>query len=112
MHDRTWDLNSWQAARMALLSISDNEHYFLVGGHHISWDGYSFTVLFVDLDAAYSRRPLPRLGLDSQYRTFASLKKEMYEASAMKAAIESYYRPMIDPHAKPIPLFSFAKSQT
>jgi hybrid polyketide synthase/nonribosomal peptide synthetase ACE1 len=35
-----------------------------------------------------------------------------YKEGAMKKALDTYYRPMIDPHAKAIPLFSFAKSPT
>ncbi|EAW07624.1 putative equisetin synthetase [Aspergillus clavatus NRRL 1] len=112
MHEYVWDLNSWQAARMVLLTIDDNTHYFMVSGHHISWDGYSFNVLFVDLDAAYSGRPLPPLDTNSQYPAFASWQRESYEKGDMKQAIENYYRPMIDPHAKAIPLFPFAKSPT
>ncbi|OQE25033.1 hypothetical protein PENFLA_c009G01366 [Penicillium flavigenum] len=112
MHEYVWDLNSWEAARMVLLTIDDNTHYFMVSGHHISWDGYSFTVLFVDLDAAYIGRALPPLDPDCQYPAFASWQRETYERGAMKRAIEDYYRPMIDPHAKAIPLFPFAKSPT
>jgi hybrid polyketide synthase / nonribosomal peptide synthetase ACE1 len=112
MHDYVWDLNSWEAARMVLLTVNENVHYFLVGGHHISWDGYSFTVLFVDLDAAYCGRPLPHLGLESQYPAFASWQREAYKTGAMKDSIENYYRPMINPDAKAIPLFPFARSPT
>ncbi|KAH8162417.1 hypothetical protein CIB48_g5830 [Xylaria polymorpha] len=112
MHDYVWDLNSWEAARMVLLTVDENVHYFLISGHHISWDGYSFTVLFVDLDAAYCGRPLPHLGPESQYPAFASWQREAYETGAMKDSIENYYRPMINPDAKAIPLFPFARSPT
>jgi hybrid polyketide synthase/nonribosomal peptide synthetase ACE1 len=79
IHDHTWDLNSWEAAKMKLFSISDNEHYFLVSGHHISWDGYAFSVLFIDLDAAYAGRQLPPLGVESQYRSFAAWQRNTYK---------------------------------
>lgn len=112
MHKHVWDLNSWESARMVLLTVDDNVHYFLVSGHHISWDGYSFTVLFTDLDRAYCGRPLPHLGPECQYSSFASGQRRNYEAGAMQKAIDSYYRPMIDPRAKPIPLFPFARAAT
>nr|A0A089FSA4.1 RecName: Full=Hybrid PKS-NRPS synthetase prlS; AltName: Full=Pyrrolocin biosynthesis protein S [fungal sp. NRRL 50135]AIP87510.1 pyrrolocin synthetase [fungal sp. NRRL 50135] len=112
MHEYVWDLNSWEAARMVLLTVDDDVHYFMVSGHHISWDGYSFTVLFVDLDAAYCGRPLAPLGPECQYPAFAAWQRDTYAAGAMKKAIDTYYRPMIDPHAKAIPLFPFAKSPT
>ncbi|CAO2648218.1 Nn.00g074850.m01.CDS01 [Neocucurbitaria sp. VM-36] len=112
MHEYVWDLNSHQAARMVLLTVNDNVHYFMTSGHHISWDGYGFTVLFQDLDKAYSGRPLPPLGPECQYPAFAAWQRETYEAGAMKQAIDNYYRPMIDPQAKAIPLFPFAKAPT
>ncbi|KAF2471756.1 putative equisetin synthetase [Lindgomyces ingoldianus] len=111
MHDHVWDLNSWEAVKIHLITVTDNTHYLLVGGHHISWDGYSFTVLFVDLEAAYSGKPLPRLGPESQYPAFAKWQREQYETGAMHKAIESW-RSVIDPDTPPMPLFPFAKSPT
>ncbi|ATY61556.1 Acyl transferase acyl hydrolase lysophospholipase [Cordyceps militaris] len=112
MHEYVWDLNSWEAARMVLITVSDNFHYFMVSGHHISWDGYSFSVLFIDLDAAYNGRPLPPLDPECQFPAFSTWQRESYESGSMKQSIENYYRPMIDPQAKAIPLFPFARSPT
>ncbi|KAK8147942.1 hypothetical protein G3M48_000684 [Beauveria asiatica] len=112
MHEYIWHLSSSGAARMVLLTVNDSIHYFMVSGHHISWDGYSFTVLFVDLDAAYNGRLLPPLGPECQYPAFSSWQREIYESGAMKKTIDTYYRPMIDPQAKAIPLFPFAISPT
>jgi hybrid polyketide synthase/nonribosomal peptide synthetase ACE1 len=112
MHEYVWDLDSHQAARMGLLTVNDNEHYFMTSGHHISWDGYGFTVLFVDLDAAYAGRPLQPQGPETQYPAFAAWQRNTYAAGAMRKSIDNYYRPMIDPQAKPIPLFPFAKAPT
>ncbi|XWW93079.1 hypothetical protein V2A60_001007 [Cordyceps javanica] len=112
MHEHVWDLNSWTAARMVLITVSDNIHYFMVSGHHISWDGYSFSVLFVDLDAAYNGRPVPPLGPECQFPAFSTWQRDSYQSGLMKTSIESYYRPMIDPQAKAIPLFPFARSPT
>jgi hybrid polyketide synthase/nonribosomal peptide synthetase ACE1 len=112
MHEYVWDLNSHEAARMVLLTLNDNEHYFMTSGHHISWDGYGFTVLFVDLDAAYSGRPLPQIGPESQYPAFSAWQKDTYEAGRMKQSIDNYYRPMIDSQSRAIPLFPFARTPT
>lgn len=111
LHSHTWDLNSWEAAKVFLLSVGDNIHFLLVGGHHISWDGYGFTVLFVDLEAAYSGRPLPRLGPESQYPAFSKWQTDMYESGRMVKEIDSW-RSVIPPDSPPIPLFPFARSQT
>lgn len=112
MHDHEWDLSSWEAAKVHLLSVTDTIHYLLVGGHHISWDGYSFTVLFIDLEAAYSGRPLAPLGPESQYPAFAKWQRETYEMGGMKKEIESYHKIIPNPDIPPIPLFPFAKSPT
>jgi hypothetical protein len=92
---------------MVLLTVNDNEHYFMTSGNNISWDDYryGFTVLFIDLDPAYAGRPLQPQGPETQYPLFAAWQRNMYAAGAMKKLIDSYYRPMIDPQAKPILLF-------
>nr|A0A2Z5XAL7.1 RecName: Full=Hybrid PKS-NRPS synthetase phm1; Short=PKS-NRPS phm1; AltName: Full=Phomasetin biosynthesis cluster protein 1 [Pyrenochaetopsis sp.]BBC43184.1 PKS-NRPS hybrid [Pyrenochaetopsis sp.] len=110
MHEFVWDLDSHQAARMVLLTINENEHYFMTSGHHISWDGYGFTVLFIDLDAAYRGEPLSPNGPETQYPAFAAWQRDTYAAGAMKKSIDEYYRPMIDPEARPLPLFPFARA--
>ncbi|KAK3935596.1 hypothetical protein QBC46DRAFT_462003 [Diplogelasinospora grovesii] len=111
MHQHIWDLNSWEAAKIHLLTLTDNTHFLLVSGHHISWDGYSFTVLFVDLEAAYTGKPLPPLGPECQYRAFSKWQRESYEMGAMNKTIEEF-REIIDPNLPPVPPFSFAKTQT
>lgn len=111
MHSYVWDLDSWEAAKIHLVTVSDNMHFLLVGGHHISWDGYSFTVLFVDLEAAYTGKPLPSLGPECQYRAFSQWQRETYEMGAMNKTIEEF-RGIIDPNVPPVPLFPFAKTQT
>ncbi|KZF23885.1 putative equisetin synthetase [Xylona heveae TC161] len=111
MHNYIWDLGSWEAAKIHLLTVSDNMHFLLVSGHHISWDGYSFTVLFVDLEAAYTGKPMPPLGPECQYRAFSKWQRETYEMGAMNKTIEEF-RGIIDPNTPPVPPFPFAKSQT
>lgn len=111
MHDHVWDLSSWEAVKVHLLTVNETTHYLLVGGHHISWDGYSFTVLFVDLEAAYSGKPLAPLGSEGQYPAFAKWQIESYETGKMKKEIDSW-RSVIDPNTPPMPLFPFAKTKT
>ncbi|KAJ5660072.1 equisetin synthetase [Penicillium longicatenatum] len=111
MHGYIWDLNSWEAAKIHLLSVNENLHFLLVSGHHISWDGYSFTVLFVDLEAAYTGKALPPLGPESQYRAFSRWQRDTYEMGTMQKTIEEF-RGIINPNTPPVPPFPFAKSQT
>ncbi|KAL5356525.1 hypothetical protein BJX96DRAFT_171691 [Aspergillus floccosus] len=110
MRDHEWDLKDWVTVRIRLLSLSDSVHYLLVGTHHISLDGHSFNVLFLDLDAVYSNRSLPALPDASQYRAFARQQRQLYETGRMAAALE-YYRAIIPHDLKPISLLPFANSR-
>lgn len=58
MRDHHWDLNSWIPVRMRLLILPNSTYYLLTETHHITLDGHSFNVLFMDLDALYSNRLL------------------------------------------------------
>ena len=110
MYNLKWNLQDWESAKFLLLTLSDNVHYIVVGCHHIALDGVSFSLLFVDLEAAYTNKPLSPLPIESQYRAFAAQQRRDYEEGRMRAAID-YYRSVIPVDIKPIPLFPFAKVQ-
>ncbi|EAQ88739.1 hypothetical protein CHGG_05358 [Chaetomium globosum CBS 148.51] len=111
MHSHEWDLGSWEAARIHLLTVDDNTHFLLAGGHHISWDGYSFSVLFVDLEAAYSGKPLGPLGPENQFWAATQAQIDLQKTGGMKSTLDEL-RGIIDPNRPPISLFPFAKSPT
>lgn len=106
-----WDLGSSETAKVLLLSLSDNVHYLVCGAHHISLDGYSLSLLFVELEFAYSGRPLPPITSKSQCRALAADQRQRYQTGAMSDAID-YYRSIVPVDLKPIELFSFAKART
>ncbi|KAI1414159.1 putative equisetin synthetase [Hypoxylon sp. FL1857] len=110
MRNHEWDLSDWITVRIRLLSLPNSVHYLLVGTHHISLDGHSFNVMFLDLNALYSNRPLPALPSVSQYRAFATHQRRLHESGKMTKALD-YYRGIIPQDLKPISLFSFAKAQ-
>ncbi|KAF7155441.1 hypothetical protein CNMCM5623_007512 [Aspergillus felis] len=111
MHDHEWDLHSWEAIKIRLLSVSESLHYVLIGAHHITLDGWSFSMFFVDLEAAYSGKPLSPLPATSQYRSFAAQQHNDYENGRMQRSID-FHRKTIPADLQPIPLFSFAKVST
>lgn len=113
MHDWDWDLQSWESVKVRLLRLSSTVHYVVVGSHHITMDGLSFSVLFVDLEAAYSGRALTPLPTTSQPRAFAVQQRRDYESGRMKQSIE-FHREALprDAFITPIALFSFAKVTT
>lgn len=63
------DLGAGQLLRMVLLTLSSTENFLIIGIHHVNFDGMCVQVLLRDLEALYSRRPLPQSVL--QYGDFA-----------------------------------------
>ncbi|KAF7548816.1 hypothetical protein G7Z17_g6812 [Cylindrodendrum hubeiense] len=114
MRDHEWDLGDWVHLRVRLLSLSDTQHYLLMGTHHISMDGHSINILMLDIDKVYSNRdrPLTPLPDASQARSFGEQQLLAYGAGKLQSAID-YYRRMLQAMdlARPIGLFSFARSQ-
>ncbi|CAI7637012.1 unnamed protein product [Penicillium glandicola] len=114
MYKHQWDFNDWAAVRLRLLSVSDTEHYMLMGSHHISLDGHSFTVMMMDIERAYNspNKRIPQLPDSSQARAFSDKQRMTYESGTLKPSIEAY-RNMLPAEdlIHPIDLFPFAKTQ-
>ncbi|EFR01671.1 lovastatin nonaketide synthase [Nannizzia gypsea CBS 118893] len=110
-HNETWDLTSGDVIRISLLTLSDQVHFLIVGMHHIFMDGYSFSVFFKDLEAAYRSETLAPVAPESQYRHFAAKQRQLYETGAFNKAI-AHYRKTFAIDLKPIELLPFAKSKT
>jgi len=114
MRHYEWNLGDWVPLRMRLLSLSETEHYLILGSHHISMDGHSFSVLLLEINQAYSNpnRPLPALPDASQARAFGAHQVAAYESGRLRPAIE-HYRAMLPPAdlTRPIELFPFARTQ-
>lgn len=109
IHGETWDLASGDAVKISLLSLSDQRHFLLLGMHHILLDGYSFSIFFKDLEAAYNMKALPPMAAESQYRYFATQQRQMYDNGGFNKMIE-HYRKVFPTEHKPIELLPFAQS--
>ncbi|KAK4176933.1 Nonribosomal peptide synthetase 14 [Triangularia setosa] len=109
IQSQTWDLNDWESMKIALLSLDDATHWFIVAAHHISLDGISFQIFFADLEKAYKGLHLPPLPVESQYRSFAVQQRREYESGRMRGDIEYYQKMIPEPMVEAIPLFSFSK---
>jgi amino acid adenylation domain-containing protein len=66
---RPFDLQSGPLVRPLLLRVGPEDHYLLLGLHHIACDGGSAGALAGDMAALYGASPLPELPL--QYGDFA-----------------------------------------
>ncbi|HWO08847.1 MAG TPA: condensation domain-containing protein, partial [Polyangiaceae bacterium] len=78
---RPFDLERGPLLRLVLVDLSGEEHAVILTVHHIAWDGWSGSVLFRELDAAYEAYaagrapelpPLPARYLDYVYWQHAS----------------------------------------
>lgn len=107
MRDHVWDLNDWEAMRFVLLSLSDTEHWLIIGNHHITLDGLGIQIFLADLEKAYLGMRLPELPKESQYRHFAVQQRQAYETGRFQKEVE-YFQKVIPSHIEPIELFSFA----
>ncbi|CAG8958684.1 hypothetical protein HYFRA_00011526 [Hymenoscyphus fraxineus] len=111
IHDKEWDLSSGDTVNISLLSLNDQTHFLLIGMHHIFLDGYSFSIYFKDLEAAYRKHTLPSLAAESQYRYFATQQRQLYENGGLDNII-NHYRKELSTQPKPIELLPFAKTVT
>lgn len=112
VRNEIWDLGTRETAKMMLLTLSDQVHFFIMSMHHIMADGYSLSLLFRDLELAYTSKTLPPLPVESQYRSFASQQRRLHELGSSNQAIQ-YYRQALSStaaHLQPIELLPFAKS--
>ncbi|KAJ5710181.1 lovastatin nonaketide synthase [Penicillium malachiteum] len=109
-----WDFSSCDAAKLLLLSLSDELHFLVISMNHIMADSYSFAVLLRDIGNAYSSGILPRLPAESQYRYFISQQRGLHEIGGTQASIQ-YFRDALAPssaYLQPIQLLPFAKTTT
>ncbi|EAQ90441.1 hypothetical protein CHGG_02376 [Chaetomium globosum CBS 148.51] len=114
MRKYEWNLGDWVPLRIKLLTLSETSHYLILGSHHISMDGHSFSVFLLDIHQAYNNpaRPLPPMPSTSQARAFGAHQIAAYESGQMRPAIEHYKTtlPAAD-LARPIELFPFARTK-
>ncbi|KAF4502344.1 Nonribosomal peptide synthetase 14 [Fusarium agapanthi] len=114
MRDHKWDLGDWAQLRVKLLSLSDTQHFLLMGTHHISMDGHSMNMLMLDINRVYSNRgralaPLPD---SSQARAFGEQQLLAQRRGKLEPAVD-YFRYTLQSVdlSRPIELLSFARSQ-
>ena len=85
-------------------------HYILFGMHHIILDAYSFSIMFRELEEAYTRGFLAAQPTASQYRFFANEERPLCASGALTGAME-YYRTLLPAAAdiQPLKLLPYAK---
>lgn len=114
MQNYRWNFDDWSPLRIQLLTLSPTEHFWIIGTHHISMDGMSFSVLMLDIHKAYtaSGQRLPPLAPESQIRALGTQQLRALKSGKLRPALEHYKKVFagID-LKKPIELFPFAQTQ-
>ena len=89
----TYDLEFGETMRIIVLSKSPDEHYLLIGCHHINLDGISHQVLMSDLLKAYNHEPLSREIL--QYTDFSVRQHEQHRNGGWTAELNYWKNELV-----------------
>ncbi|KAI1209521.1 uncharacterized protein F4807DRAFT_467711 [Annulohypoxylon truncatum] len=54
IHNHVYDLERGKTMRLAVISMSSNQHFFIIGMHHLAMDGQSFFPLIQDMLQHYT----------------------------------------------------------
>ena len=89
----TYGLEFGETMRIIVLSKAPDEHYLLIGCHHINVDGISHQVLMSDLLKAYNREPLSREIL--QYTDFSVRQHEQHHIGGWTAELNYWKNELV-----------------
>ncbi|KGO39265.1 Acyl transferase/acyl hydrolase/lysophospholipase [Penicillium expansum] len=108
MRSVRWNLEDGFTMKLSLLSLSQSAHFMVVGAHHIILDGYSFSIFFKQLEAAYQQTSLPAISPSSQYSSFAVQQRRSSDNNEFENDLK-YYRQHLPSTFPPIELLPLAK---
>jgi hybrid polyketide synthase/nonribosomal peptide synthetase ACE1 len=111
LKNTVYDIEHGQALRIQLLTQSPEQHYLLLGYHHIYLDGIGYVVLISDLESAYGGKLVtaPSAAEVLQYPDFALKQIQEYEAGAWSGEL-SFWREQFSELPKPLPVLPLAGS--
>ncbi|KXJ94940.1 polyketide synthetase [Microdochium bolleyi] len=95
-----FDLEHGESMRLMLLSVTADEHYLLIGCHHISVDGWTNNVLMRDIEGAYKDHDLPKT---LQYLDY-TLRQQEENLNGTWAKDLKFWKQVLAPDAIPDPL--------
>lgn len=109
MRHHAYDLGDWQLVRTRLLTLSNREHYMIIGNHPITFDDSSASLLLDEMNQAYLGQSLPRLPQEAQYSFFAEAQFRDYKEGRFQKHID-YFKALIKEENHPLELFAFSKA--
>lgn len=94
IHNHVYDLQGGRTIRLALLSLSSTQHFFIIGVHHLAMDGQSFFPLMQDLLNHYTNRSngvAPR-----QYATFSDEQLTISSSGGFNAELAFWKAELVE----------------
>lgn len=108
-----YDLEHAEALRIRLLTLAPDQHFLLLGYHHIYLDGIGYVILISDLESAYGGTLVtaPAATEVLQYPDFALKQIHEYKSGAWSDEL-SFWRRQFAELPKPLPLLPLAGLST
>lgn len=100
-----FDIERGEVIRMMWLSLSPQDHIFVFGAHHIAVDGFSFNIIFAELDMLYRGQPMPPI--QRQFTDIAVEQRREIEHGDIKKEL-AFWKKMYPDIPAPLPLFPLA----
>ncbi|UKZ48067.1 putative Hybrid PKS-NRPS biosynthetic cluster [Trichoderma virens] len=104
MRDHVFDLENGENMRAVIISESESKHFFVLGFHHLAFDGFSAQTLVKDLAMAYTGLPLSPL--KHQYIDFANKEKTLTWSDDLE-----YWKSEFAELPETLPLFEFTETK-
>lgn len=100
-----FDIERGETIRMVWISLSPKDHVLIFGAHHIAVDGFSWNVVFTELDLLYRDQPLPTI--QRQFIDFGVRQRRDIENGRFAKDL-AFWRAMYPRIPDPLPLFPLA----
>ncbi|KAK0614004.1 hypothetical protein B0T14DRAFT_606389 [Immersiella caudata] len=109
LKNTVYDIENGQALRIQLLSQSPEQHYLLLGYHHIYLDGIGYVVLISDLESAYGGKLVtaPPATELLQYPDYTLKQIQEYETGGWSGEL-SFWREQFATLPRPLPVLPLA----
>ncbi|KAL7952857.1 putative PKS-NRPS protein [Trichoderma compactum] len=104
MRDHVFDLENGENMRAVIIAESESKHFFVLGFHHLAFDGFSAQTLVKDLAIAYAGLPLGLL--KHQYIDFANKEKTLTWSDDLE-----YWKSEFSELPATLPLFEFTETK-
>ncbi|PNP47750.1 hypothetical protein THARTR1_10435 [Trichoderma harzianum] len=104
MRNHVFDLENGENMRAVIIAESESRHFFILGFHHLAFDGFSAQTLVKDLAMAYAG--LPSSPLKHQYIDFANREKALTWDDDLE-----YWKSEYSGLPETLPLFEFTETK-